>query len=542
MLRAFTIVLSAFVAAIIALPTSRAAEPAVQTKRAIAAAKQVDTLLTEELASAQSGAPAKDEVFLRRLYLDLIGQNPTPNEITAFTLDPSADKRLQVVNRLLDDARFGENWGRYWRDVMMYRRTDDRGQIAGPALTEYLTEQFNKNTSWDEIARSFITATGDVRENGATGLIMAQFGNTADITSEVARIFLGIQLQCANCHDHKTDRWKRTQFHQLAAFFPRIAVRPVNTDDKRSFQVVGLDRQRPRAAMQAMRPVGSLEHYMPDLKHPESQGTKMEPVFFLTNQRLPDGQPDSQRRATLAQWITAPSDQWFAKAFINRIWGELVGAGFYDPIDDLGPDRTCTAPKTLDYLTHEFIGTKYDIKQLYRIIANTAAYQRESRPHGSSNDSAVACNCPQRLRGDELFDALITALGIPDGTFAGAGRQAILRSPRGQFDQLFGYDPSLPRDEISGTIPQALLLMNGPQINRAINGNRPNSELGKLLSSTNDNESVTVELYLRCLGREPTKDELLTCLNQVKQSNSRTEAFEDIQWALINSTEFLHRK
>ncbi len=140
-----------------------------------------------------------------------------------------------------------------------------------------------------------------------------------------------------------------------------------------------------------------------------------------------------------------------------------------------------------------------------------------------------------------MFDALIAALGIPDGAF-GSGRQAILRSPRGQFDQVFGYDPSLPRDEISGTIPQALLLMNGPQINRAINGNRPNSELGKLLSSTADNESITVELYLRCLGREPSKDELLTCLNQVKQSKNRTEAFEDIQWALINSTEFLHRK
>ncbi len=518
-----------------------AAEPEVQTKRALAAAKQVDTLLAEELPATQSATPASDEVFLRRVYLDLVGHNPTPDEITAFALDPSSDKRMQVIDRLLDDPRFGENWGRYWRDVMMFHRTDDRGQIAAPALSEYLTDQLNKNTPWDEIARSFITATGDVRENGATGLIMAQYGNTADITSEVARIFLGIQLQCANCHDHKTDRWKRTQFHQLAAFFPRIAIRPVNTDDKRSFQVIGLDRARPRAAMQANRPVGSLEHYMPDLKHPDSQGTKMEPVFFLTGQRLPDGDTDAQRRATLAKWITAPSDEWFAKAFINRIWAELVGVGFYDPVDDIGPDRTCTAPKTLDYVTHEFIGTRYDVKQLYRIIAATEAYQRESRSHQTASESTFACNCPQRLRGDELFDALVAALGIPDGVFSG-GRQALLRSPRGQFDQVFGYDPSLPRDEISGTIPQALLLMNGPQINRAINGNRRNSELGKLLASNSDNEAATVELYLRCLGREPSKEELQTCLDQVQSARNRTEAFEDIQWALINSTEFLHRK
>ncbi len=404
MLRPSTFCLAA-TALMCLLSAARAAEPAVQTKRAIAAAKQVDTLLSEELTPAQSGAPANDEVFLRRVYLDLVGHNPTPEEITAFTLDPSSDKRVEMVNRLLDDPRFGENWARYWRDVMMYRRTDDRGQIAGPALVEYLSDQFNKNTPWDEIARSFITATGDVRENGATGLIMAQFGNTADITSEVARIFLGIQLQCANCHDHKTDRWKRTQFHQLAAFFPRIAVRPVNTDDKRSFQVVGLDRKRPQALKQANRPVGDLEHYMPDLKHPESQGTKMEPVFFLTGQRLPDGETDAQRRETLAKWITAPSDEWFAKAFINRIWAELVGTGFYDPVDDIGPDHTCTAPKTLDYLTHEFIGTKYDIKQLYRIIAATDAYQRESRSHGNPairrllatvRSGCAATNCSTR--------------------------------------------------------------------------------------------------------------------------------------------------
>jgi hypothetical protein len=334
-------------AAVLQADTSGAQQPAT------IAARQVDKLLTSELAvgdsaKTQAAAKAKDEVFLRRAYLDLVGRNPTPDEITAFALDTASDKRQQVVNQLLDDPRFGENWGRYWRDVIMYRRGDDRAQIAGPALDDYLRDQFNKNTSWDEIVRSFITASGDVRENGATGLFMAQYGNTADITSEVCRIFLGIQLQCANCHDHKTDRWKRTQFHELAAFFPRVGIRPLNIDSgKRSFEVFGNDRPRPFAPKQANRPVGSLEHFMPDLKHPESPGTKMEPVFFLTGQKLSPGATDAVRRDTIAKWITAPSDVWFAKAFINRIWAELVGEGFYEPIDDLGPDRTASAPTTL---------------------------------------------------------------------------------------------------------------------------------------------------------------------------------------------------
>ncbi len=525
----------------------------------IAEAHQVDKLLVEDLAAADTGSKvlefghrASDEVFVRRVYLDLIGRNPSPEEVTAFMLDPAKDKRSQLVNRLVDDPRFGENWGRYWRDVIMYRRSDERAQLAAPALYEYLSEQFNKNTPWDEIARSFITATGDVRENGATGLIMAQDGKTADITAEVSRIFLGVQIQCAQCHDHKTDRWKRTQFHELAAFFPRIALKQDNTGDKRTFVVSGNDNQLARLRPNPMnRPIGKPEHFMPDLKHPESQGTKMQPVFFLTGQKLAFGTPDAQRREKIAEWITAPTDPWFAKAFVNRIWAEMVGEGFYEPIDDLGPDRTCMHPKTMDYLAKAFTDSHYDVKSLYRIIAATDAYQRESRSRRNPEGMPFAANCPQRLRGDQLYDSLVAALGMREGGFglffgqgkgaAQGGKGALLRTPRNQFNQTFGYDPSTPRDEVSGSIPQALVLMNGPQINREINGNR-GTELAKLLASTGDNEAVTTELYLRCFGREPNKEELQTCVDQVKKSKSRSEAFEDILWALVNSTEFLQRR
>src|SRR5262245_28902516 len=191
-----------------------------------AIAKQVDKLLGDDLAASISGGKptpvgerSKDEIFVRRVYLDLVGRNPAPSEVTAFSLDPSPGKRAKLVDRLLDDPGFGENWGRYWRDVIMYRRSDERAQLAAQSLFEYLRDQFNKNAPWDEIARSFITAIGDVRENGATGLMMAQNGNTAEITSEVARIFMGTQIQCANCHAHKTDRLKATQFHELASIF-----------------------------------------------------------------------------------------------------------------------------------------------------------------------------------------------------------------------------------------------------------------------------------------------------------------------------------
>ncbi|HEY2881717.1 MAG TPA: DUF1549 domain-containing protein [Pirellulales bacterium] len=538
---------------------AKAPHTSLASTTAAAAAKEANKLLVADSAANDKATKptavsqlTKDEVYLRRVYLDLIGHNPSPDQVTAFVLDPSADKRATLVDKLLADPRFGENWGRYWRDVIMYRRGDDRAQLASPSLYEFMTDQFNSNKPWDETVRSIITARGDVRENGATGLIMAQNGMTADITSEISRIFLGVQIQCANCHDHKTDRWKREQFHELAAFFPRISLRQVNTDDKRTFEVSSNNQPaRPFAnPKQANRPIGQPEHYMPDLKHPESKGTLEQPVFFLTGQKLDFGTPDAVRRETIAKWITAPTDEWFAKAFVNRVWGELVGEGFYDPIDDIGPDRTCSAPKTMDYLAHYFVDTGFDVKQLYRTIVATDAYQRDSRSRRNPDETPFAANCPERLRGDQLYDALVSALGMSEaplrggarGQAAGGGKGQFQRGPRNQFDQVFGYDPSTPRDEVTGSIPQALMLMNSPQVNRNINGNQRFTELGKLLASTSDDESVSTELYLRCLGREPNEAELSTCLKHVKASHTRATGFEDVLWALVNSTEFLYRK
>jgi hypothetical protein len=503
-------------------------------------------------AGGDSTAPAKpadDETFLRRASMDLIGQPPTPTEITKFVFDPSADKRAKLVDRLLASPQFGENWGRYWRDVIMYRRSEDRSLLASPALTEYLTEQLNKDTPWDKLATAFITATGDVRENGAAGLIAAQFGQTPEVTAEVSRIFLGIEIQCANCHNHPTDRWKRTQFHELAAFFPRIGMRPVNKGDagQRSFEVVGVNFERRNRPKNANIPQGELEHYMPDLKNPTAKGTLMQPVFFLTGQKLPEGTPDAERRATIAKWITSKQDPWFAKAFVNRIWAELVGEGFYEPVDDMGPDRECSAPQTLDFLAKQFAAHDYDVKWVYRTIMATAAYQRESRSRHLPGETPFAANCPQRLRGDELFSALMRAIGVEDDRVPrqpgkGGGGRFQPRDTRAVFNAVFGYDPSVRRDEVTGSIPQALLLMNSPQLARAINGKTDATSLGELLATTKDNEAVTTELYLRCLAREPKPAEMKTCLDHVKQTGNRAEAFEDVLWALVNSTEFLHRK
>ena len=329
---------------------------------------------------------------------------------------------------------------------------------------------------------------------------MAQNGNAEDTTAEFSRIFLGIQIQCAQCHNHPTDRWKREQFHELAAFFPRISVRPVREGEKRSFAIVSMDRDRPNKGKKPR--AARTEHFMPDLNHPEEDGQMMQPVFFLTGQQIETGTSDRKRRGAIGKWMTSSDNQWFAKAYVNRMWAELIGRGFYEAVDDLGPDRTCSAPRTLDALAEAFVAQDFDVKWLMSVIMATDAYQRESQSRESQEQSPFSASCPQRLRADQLYNALIGVLEIEDDAegMAAGNPRAALASPRARVNRTFGYDPSTRRDEVVGSIPQALYLMNAPELSRAINGRQPDSLLGRLLAEVPKDEDLVEELYLKALS------------------------------------------
>ena len=513
-------------------------------------AKQVDQLIVTEV-SAEPGelAPICDDTtYLRRVWLDLVGDIPAPEHVTAFLLDPRVDKRARVVHELLDHPQFGQNWGRYWRDVILYRRIEERILSVSNLLVRDLTTWFNDNHSWDYIAARFLTAMGGIHENGATAIIAAQEGRTEQVAAEMSRIFLGIQIQCAQCHDHPYDRWTREQFHELAAFYPRVTLRRMNTPTQRSFEVAANDRfKRGTPKKNENRPRGNAEHRMPDLDNPSAPGTEMQPKFFLTGTEVPLGTLDRDRRRTLAELITR--NDWFSTAYVNRMWLELVGEGFYESVDDLGPDRESSAPQTITTLSTAFADNGYDIKWLFRTICATDAYQRESRPQSSASEKPFTANIAQRLRGDQLFNSLMTALEIDEtrailqqasGRFPrNYGRR---NTPRAAFVGIFGYDPSDPRDMVSGSIPQTLAMMNMPRINEAIQQNGSQTMLGRLLRETSDNDARTVDLYLRVLSREPTDKELTNAQVYIASVGTVSEAYEDLLWALLNSSEFLHRR
>jgi hypothetical protein len=601
------------VAAVAAAATpARAGKPEARSPQDVAA--EVDRVILTELQRAgQPVAPlAGDEDYLRRVSFDIAGTPPTPRDVTLFGLNPDADKRAKLVEQLLASPNFGKNWGSYWRDVVYLPATNMRARGANAVFEQWMVEQLNANRSWDAIVTDILTATGNVNENGATGLIFAHSAEAPEVAAEACRIFLGIQIQCANCHDHPSDVWKREQFHELAAYFPRAGLRPVVVDgQQRGFEVVSnnqsrrpgmggtmldnpertfalLDRNRdgkitkrevenspffgpafdrlllvgdadkdgalslaefkamPAPQMQGR---GSSEYFMPDLNNPSSRGTVVQPKFFVDDSQPGQGLSDEARRQAAAKAFTDADNPWFARAVINRVWNEMLGEGFYMPVDDLGPTREARFPQALDVLAAGFVGSGYDLKWLVQTVALTQTYQRQVRSKPVSETALpFASQTPTRLRSDQLYNALATVLGFSEqsasprgGMMPGGGIYAGNRGPRSQFNAVFTFDPSTPQEDITGNVQQALTLMNSPQFRGALSAGG-NTRLGRILRQHTDDQDAISEVYLLALSREPSDRELKLSRQYIADVGNRGEAYEDLLWTLVNSSEFVSKR
>jgi len=500
-------------------------------------AGEIDRLVSAELRKANiTPAPlTSDEQFLRRVYLDVTGRLPMPADVTEFGADQAADKRARVIDRLLASEEYAKHWAQYWRTVISSRTTDFRAQIAARSFETWLAEQLEANKHWDVITRDVLTASGEVRfdqpeKNGQLYFVLSRFGADAltERTAETSRIFLGIQIQCAQCHDHPSDVWQRQQFHELAAYFARLRERPIRDGMRQvGFQTVSTFFG---------------EHQMPGKDDPK-KGTTMTPKF-LDGKGPGPGLSDQRRRQALATSITSKEDPWFAAAFVNRMWGELMGQAFYQPIDDLGPQKLATMPAVIGRLAGAFRGGDYDIKELLRAVLNSETYQRQIRPGEATEDHLLfAASSPLRMNAGALWETLVGTLGRIDvGPRFGMGPPqgapfARLQSFEGLFKAEFAYDPSTRPEEVEGSVSQALLLMNNPLLNAKIQATSTNLLSRILASYSQDDEALRV-VYLRALARRPTDRELDRCRQHLARVNNRAEAYEDILWALINSTEY----
>jgi hypothetical protein len=508
--------------------------------------KDIDRLISQALQQDKI-APAPlttDEQFIRRVTLDLTGELPAPAEVEEFVKSKDPQKRAKLIDRLLDSEEYAKHWGKYWRDVTVARSTVVQVFIRfarTAALETWLSEQFRANRSWGAIARDMITAEGELQlgddaKQGPAAFLLGAIGPDAinERTAETSRLFLGIQIQCAQCHDHPSDVWKRNQFHELAAFYGRTRERILRTG--------GMGR----GVALTSAPGG--EHRMPNLNEP-GKSTPMNPRF-LDGRAIQTGLGDKERRQALADFITSKDNYWFSAAFVNRIWGELMGQAFYQPVDDMGPSKEATLPEVLTQLAASFRADDYNIKDLFRTVLNSQTYQRQIRL-GESLDQHMhfAAAYPMRLRADALWQSLVNAVGTPKGPDLAARRppaaqaaavgnlQRRLQTFENIFKREFSFDPSLKPDDVEGTIPQALMLMNNAAIAERIQA-KDETLLARILKSHIHDADALRALYLKTLARKPTDRELVKCQKYIAKVGSRSEAFEDLLWALINSTEF----
>lgn len=493
-------------------------------------AVELEALLREEIGGAMA-EPVSDEVFLRRVTLDIAGRQPTLEELEAFVADESPAKREATIDRLLESEDYGRNWGNYWSDVIAARQQEPELTFHNyDPFENWLAAQFNAGVGWDEMTFRILTANGKVGDNPAGTFIAFHQANEKKLAGETSRVFLSVQIACAECHDHPFTDMPMETFHGMAAFFVRTEAKiPWNDSNKIELKSKGKGEHKIPGRKEVMQPIAL-------------NGIDGEAEYEL-------GMPDLERRATLAQWIVDPENPFFARAYVNRIFARLMGRGFYEPVDELGELASePILPEVHERLAEHFVATGYDHKNLIRLLTSTQTYQRSLvAPEKAEHPLAAART--KKLRGDEVFDSLATAVALPNikpekAKATGANRFPVPpKSTRDLVNDAFGYDPSLKDELHVRTMKQAMFMMNNEQLQKQIDS-RPESGtiLAKLLGAESDDKVVARKLYQAVLARSPTDKELGIVTAHVHQVGDRGPAFEDVLWSLINSAEFTTRR
>lgn len=462
-------------------------------------------------------ADADDARFLRRATLDLTGRLPAPHHVVEFLNDQTPDKRARAVDRLLASDAYAEHWAAYWDNLLMGRLTRE-GFLDRPAFHGWLREAFAENRPWDRIVYELLTAEGyntnqrplrgggpdpadfDERFNPAVNWFLRYSRALPDMASATSKLFLGVQIQCAQCHDHKTEKWTQNDFRQFTACFAKTYPTYVEKPQMLT-QVVGVFRMELKDRLLAP-PVKKYETVF------GSYADYIEPTPKVLEG--PEIRTWGSRRKALAEWVSKKENPWFAQAIVNRLWGKLLGSGFVEPIDDVRPGNPPIAPETWQTLTDDFKRHDFDLRHLLRVICNTEAYGRActelALPPGRRN--YWAAYPLKALDVEELFDAVVQS------TDARAGLNKVSNNNfaliRGSFiNQLVsqGATDDMPEvQELEETIPRSLMLINGALVCGTTRFT-PGFGLAEVLQDGADDATVVEQLYLRTLSRRPTETE-----------------------------------
>jgi hypothetical protein len=480
-------------------------------------AQHIDRYIDARLASDEMkpAGQASDGEFLRRVYLDITGVIPPADKVVAFLDSKNPGKRAQLVDDLLASSNYGRHLADVWSDLLLPpRESTDKGLEKEP-FRAWMTKSFNANKPWDKLVAEMLTATGTQEENGATTLFLAN-RSPDKMTDTACRVLLGVQLQCAQCHNHPFTTWKREDYWGLAAFFGKV-----DDDIGKKLKKGMVANVHEKNAVQAKRlPDSALEARPKFLGGAAPKLNKREPY-----------------RPVLAKWLTSADNRYFARAAVNRLWAEFFGRGLVNPVDNLHDGNAPSHPELFDALVNEFVESGFDIKNLIRGFCSSQAYQRSSTLSNDpeSDDELYASMAIKPLTPAQLYDSLKLVLDSSDD-FSRAERKANKKqgttNPRDAFIHFFRANEGADPSEYSAGIPQVLRLMNSnwtsrvePFVRTTIQANQPSAR--------------NIErLFLATLSRRPTTEETQRFAKRIQTSKNGPAVYGDLAWALLNSSEF----
>ena len=484
------------------------------------AANYIDELVGAKLRKLRilpSGL-CSDPVFLRRVTLDVTGRLPTEDEYHAFLADKDPARRSKLVDRLLERKEFAELWAMKWAELLMIKSTNQVSYKAAFLYANWLTERISRGEPLDQMVRELLSARGGTFDNPATNFYQVETG-TLKTSENVAQVFLGLRIQCAQCHNHPFDRWTMNDYYSFAAFFSQIGRK--QGEDYREKIVFN------RAGGEVTHPVS---------------GRVMEPRFL--------GGPPADckgrdRREVLAQWLTSPDNPYFAPSVANRIWAHFFGIGICEPVDDVRVSNPPSNPELMEALGKKLVEYKYDFRKLVRDICNSRTYQRTTQPNPSNagDQRNFAHALVRRIQAEMLLDCISQSTQTRD-KFRGLplGARAVQIADGATTNYFLNTFGRSPRESVctcdvktDPTLSQALHLLNGDTVAGKI---RTGGVVKTLLDAGKSPEDVVRTLYVRCLSREAEPEELQK-LAKLVENDKRQEALEDVFWALLNSQEFL---
>lgn len=491
-------------------------------------------------------ALADDATFLRRVYLDLVGTIPTFEETKRFLEDGSSDKRARVIDQLLDDPRFAIHQADVWDMVLFGRNPPGFYARKRSGFRKWMRVQFKNNVPYDQWVKELLLARGNSYDQGSPMYLVQYDRKPEDATVAITQTFLGVQLQCARCHDHPFDVWTQKDFYGMAAFFARlelVRVGKVGREQKLAIgehdrgEILFTGPAKDQKPGQKGMPIKPRFLHGDTLKEPAAKKVKGRRPRFPSGKMPPP--PRFSRKAKLAEWITSKDNPYFAKAVANRVWGQFMGRGMADPVDNLSEHNPPTHPELLKETARALVAHKFDLKWYIRELCNSKTYQRgASGPVEEARPVWFQRARVRPLSAEELIASWRVATGYDvtdspkrrdkkDDRYAPLGSGYLLR--------FFGK-PTDGVGNFQGGLQEHLYLNNGP-IGQLIT--RDKGGLYDAVASSKEPWEKRVErLYLGVLNRKPRPEETKKFVAYLSTKDDSQDRLEEAIWVLLTCSEF----